>query len=624
MRVADNAQLARGRMKGAAMRTNAKLIGLVVLLVPLAALAAASWWNNDWKYRKEIGFDLSPAGADVAGTLQDIPVLVRLSVANFAYFADTKPDGADFRLIAGDDKVPLKFHFEKYDAQNQMAFLWVRVPQITGGSKTEKVYAYYGDPDAPAAGDVAGTYDTSQVLVLHFSETTGLPLDATAYKNNPSASTATLTPSLIGGGAKFTGKESITVPATPSLRLLPNQGFTASAWLRVDGAQQAVVFALADQGKTVELGIDGAKLVARAVLDGAPATVTQTADLSFGQWHHVAVTAGAGKLTLYVDGAAIGSAPVTLQELGGTFTVGSANGQRFLSGEVDEVEVSKSARTADWIKAEARNEAADGNLVLYGADGQKEGGGQASYFTTIAKNLTVDGWVVIGICMAMLAIALVIMVFKAIFLTRVEKANARFLNEFRRLTGDATALDKSPQESDDDMLADSPSMSALANDKKNAYGASTLYRLYHHGVFELNKRVSGATLSAQRAKVISPQSIDAIRAAMDSSMTRLQQTLSSQMVLLTIAISGGPFLGLLGTVIGVMITFAAIALSGDVNVNAIAPGTAAALAATVAGLAVAIPSLFGYNWLNTRIKNITADNRVFVDEFVTRLAEQYS
>ena len=46
--------------------------------------------------------------------------------------------------------------------------------------------------------------------------------------------------------------------------------------------------------------------------------------------------------------------------------------------------------------------------------------------------------------------------------------------------------------------------------------------------------------------------------------------------------------------------------------------------AYVAGLAVAIPALFGYNWLNTRIKSVTADNRVFVDEFVTLLAEQYS
>ena len=67
-----------------------------------------------------------------------------------------------------------------------------------------------------------------------------------------------------------------------------------------------------------------------------------------------------------------------------------------------------------------------------------------------------------------------------------------------------------------------------------------------------------------------------------------------------------------------------IAASGDVNVNAIAPGIAAALVATVAGLGVAIPCLFGYNWLNTRIKSITVNNRVFLDEFVARLAEQYS
>ncbi|MGC4665521.1 MotA/TolQ/ExbB proton channel family protein, partial [Escherichia coli] len=87
----------------------------------------------------------------------------------------------------------------------------------------------------------------------------------------------------------------------------------------------------------------------------------------------------------------------------------------------------------------------------------------------------------------------------------------------------------------------------------------------------------------------------AIRASLDASVTRLTQRLNSQMVWLTIAISGGPFLGLLGTVVGVMITFAAIAASGDVNINAIAPGTAAALVATVCGLGVAIPCLFGYN-----------------------------
>ena len=72
-----------------------------------------------------------------------------------------------------------------------------------------------------------------------------------------------------------------------------------------------------------------------------------------------------------------------------------------------------------------------------------------------------------------------------------------------------------------------------------------------------------------------------------------------------------------------MITFAAIAASGDVNVNAIAPGIAAALVATVAGLAVAIPSLFGYNYLTIRIKDSTSDMQVFVDELITKMAESY-
>jgi biopolymer transport protein ExbB len=110
---------------------------------------------------------------------------------------------------------------------------------------------------------------------------------------------------------------------------------------------------------------------------------------------------------------------------------------------------------------------------------------------------------------------------------------------------------------------------------------------------------------------------------LDSGFVQETQRINKMMVMLTIAISGGPFLGLLGTVVGVMITFAAIAASGDVNVNAIAPGIAAALVATVAGLGVAIPALFAYNYLITRIKDATNEMQVFVDELITRMAESY-
>jgi biopolymer transport protein ExbB len=70
-----------------------------------------------------------------------------------------------------------------------------------------------------------------------------------------------------------------------------------------------------------------------------------------------------------------------------------------------------------------------------------------------------------------------------------------------------------------------------------------------------------------------------------------------------------------------MITFASIALAGDVNVNAIAPGIAAALLATVTGLAVAIPALFGYNYISSQNSDVVAKTQIFGDRLITRFAE---
>jgi biopolymer transport protein ExbB len=114
-----------------------------------------------------------------------------------------------------------------------------------------------------------------------------------------------------------------------------------------------------------------------------------------------------------------------------------------------------------------------------------------------------------------------------------------------------------------------------------------------------------------------------IRAAIDATIVRENNRLNRLIVLLTIAISGGPFIGLLGTVVGVMITFAAIAAAGDVNINSIAPGIAAALLATVAGLAVAIPALFAYNWFASRIKEMSNEMQIFADELTSRISERF-
>ena len=99
--------------------------------------------------------------------------------------------------------------------------------------------------------------------------------------------------------------------------------------------------------------------------------------------------------------------------------------------------------------------------------------------------------------------------------------------------------------------------------------------------------------------------------------------MNSGLIYLTISIAGGPYVGLLGTVMGVMITFAVIAKSGNVEVNSIAPGIASALLATVAGLLVAIPALFLYSYINSRIKDVVSSMSLFIDEFITKMAEFY-
>jgi biopolymer transport protein ExbB len=604
-------------------RSRILLLCVFVLMGNVWGQQARAWWNGDWAFRKEISFDLTPAGADIPGTPTDVPILIRLSLANFQYFSDANPDGSDFVFVAGDDKTPLKFHIERFDSQAQMAFVWVRMPRLTGGAKTDKIYLYYGNKKATSGADAPGTYDVNQALVYHFGAAAGSPQDATGYKSEPTKFAAEVNPaSLIGSGVKFSGTQTISIPANGAVHLTSGKGLTISTWARFPAAQSnAYIAQLTGQGGELVLGVAGTQAFATYSSGGtsSPIAVQQSGQLTTGDWHHLALRLGNGQLTLLVDGVDAGHANVEAQDIGGALTVGgSAAGGNYFTGELDELEVSNVARSTDWLKAAARSQGLVAPLVVYGGDTQKDSGGGESYFVTTLRNVTVDGWVIISILAFMFVMAVIIMSMKILFLARVGMGNTRFIKEYYKMSNDPAALERS--------LGNSTSAADDAGglQESNNFGLSTLWPLYHHGMRETMKRLEGQAVSADRVRSLSPQSIEAVRASLDASLTRLVQRLNRQMVWLTVAIAGGPFLGLLGTVVGVMITFAAIAASGDVNINAIAPGTAAALVATVAGLGVAIPCLFGYNYLNTRVKEINADMRVFVDEFVARIAETYS
>lgn len=583
------------------------------LLVCIACFAHASparaWWNDEWAFRKELRLDLSPAGANVAETVPDAPVLVRLSLANFPYFADAKPDGGDMRVIAGDDRTPLKFHIEKFDPQAQIALLWVRVPSLVAASSSEKIYLYYGNKDAKDASDAAGSFDSDQSLVYHFGAPAGSPQDAGSYKIEPDQFSGEVNvASLIGAGVRLSGSQLVQVAARPALQIKGGKGVTVSAWVKPDGEQKSTLFSLVDGNRTLSVSIDGK----RPVLDwrdGRDSRAPAAVELS-GEWQHLVLRAGQGRFEILLDGAPVARIEGALPDLTPAFALGATNAG--FRGEVDELQYAATWRSDGFVRAAALSQGIVAPLVVYGGDAQREEGGGESYFATTLRNVTVDGWVIIAILAVLFVASVLIMITKGLYLSAVGKGNARFLDDFNRMSEDPAVLER---------------RAAIGGHKEDdgaAYGSSTLWQLYHHGMQGVIKRLEGPAAGADRVKSLTPQAIEALRATMDATLTRQLQRLQSQMVWLTIAIAGGPFLGLLGTVVGVMITFAAIAATGEVNINAIAPGTAAALVATVAGLSVAIPCLFGYNYLNTRVKEIGNDMRVFVDEFVTRIAETYT
>jgi biopolymer transport protein ExbB len=554
------------------------------VLLPNAALA---WWNKDWTQRTAVTLNTSAAGVPTQESLSDVAVPLRLHSGNFD-FVGAKADGSDLRVLAGDDKTPLKFWIERFDSVNELGVIWVLVPSVLPATDKNTIYIYGGNDkasaDANAPGNAAAVADAATLAAFHFAEKDGIATDQTGTVK-ASAAVAVEANGLIGQSVRLNGTP-IIWPASDKIKTPSAGPFSVSLWVRPD-ASQGTLFSQGSLQLALAAGALTAKVGTLNVSGGqlAPAT-----------WSQIALTISSGKLTLFVNGASVGQGdvPAGTPDIDGEIHAGGG-----YQGLVDELDLAHVTRSAEWLRLTYAAESADAKLVATKTEtaATESGGGSPTYFGILFKSLTPDAWGIIGILGVMFLIAVAVMVSKALYVGRTDKANRYFMQQFR--------------EASDVLAVGGPSNSPHEN--------SSLYRLYIAGVRELTRRKVGQGGVLK----ISGAALDAIKAAVDADSVREGYALNSRMVLLTIAISGGPFLGLLGTVIGVMITFASIAAAGDVNVNAIAPGIAAALLATVAGLSVAIPSLFGYNYLASRIKTVSSDMQVFIDEFLTRVAETY-
>jgi biopolymer transport protein ExbB/TolQ len=212
---------------------------------------------------------------------------------------------------------------------------------------------------------------------------------------------------------------------------------------------------------------------------------------------------------------------------------------------------------------------------------------------------TPEAKVIIFCLLVFSIIAWTVMINKAIQMRRAKKLNAYFNTEFKTQKQVLGIFDRRLQ-----------------------VEGCPMFMVYQAGSLELDARLKNPTVEA-RKRHVSLKSMEHVKRALENTVAQESLKLESGLILLAIAVSGAPFLGLLGTVWGVMSTFGHIAQQGSATMSAMAPGVAAALITTVAGLLVAIPSMFGYNWLvhNLRVLTVQLDN--FAQELVSKMETEY-
>ena len=226
----------------------------------------------------------------------------------------------------------------------------------------------------------------------------------------------------------------------------------------------------------------------------------------------------------------------------------------------------------------------------------------------ILDHTTTAGWVICGILVILSMGSWAAMVSKLRQVRLARRENRVFIHDLKRSPHPLARL-----------TADEP------------YDLAPVYHVYHEGCRELCFYLLGSdaidstfTRRLQTAGRITPSQMASVREAMDRAVGEATLRLESNLGIVATALTGAPFLGLLGTVWGVMDSFSGLAYAhSGTGLQALAPGLSAAMLTTVAGLIVAIPSMFGYNYLVSRIRELVARMEHFEAQFASILDRHF-
>lgn len=335
-----------------------------------------------WTYSRRIFLNTSADGAAVSGAVERFPLLVRLDSGLFN-FSQAAPKGEDIRFSDPDGSV-LPHAVERWDVAARKAEIWVRVPRVEGGSRTDFLRMHWGKAKAVDAQDAAAVFDTADGFagVWHLEEGAAGQAGSAAYKDQTAGRhhgldyvTADATAGLIGKGQPFGGGEDrVKVPSSRAFDF--PAGLTVSAWIKGDawdssdtdlnpilrrGEGNPNAYQLSVHNGHVKLGVDAED--AEGLRSPIP--------LRTGLWYHVAGTWAPGRIRIYVNGALEADSAAGWEApdpaaralyLGGR---DSGDGADQFHGKLDEVQASRKVRENDWIKLSYESQRADARLLVH-------------------------------------------------------------------------------------------------------------------------------------------------------------------------------------------------------------------------------------------------------------------
>ncbi len=327
------------------------LTSLLLLAMIPGTLRAA---EPGWRHAGSLWLLTTPEGANLpaAAAVENFPVLVRLH-KDFFNFNEAQAGGRDIRFLTAAGK-PLAYEIDEWDAVAGTAAVWVRVPRIKGNERQE-LKVRWGNADAKSESNAAAVFNEANgyVSVWHMGDRVG---DAVGTLESKDTGT-TPTPGMVGGARHFPGQKGVfggeKIPNYPSAA----SSHSTEAWVRAEKPNTTII------GWGNEGGGRGSKV--RMQLRSPPhvhidsdfSDVDGQGRIPLGEWVHVVHTYDREDGRIYINGRLDGSAkPLLNIKTPARLWLGGWYHNYDFVGDLDEVRVSRVARSADWVKLQFENQ----------------------------------------------------------------------------------------------------------------------------------------------------------------------------------------------------------------------------------------------------------------------------